>query len=48
MKVSDWLNYEIEEVRVPFDDMYYSENEILIPTDMAATREKLQDILYRQ
>ena len=48
MKASDWMNYELEEVRVPFDDMYYSENEILIPTDMAATREKLQDILYRQ
>ena len=48
MKASDWMNYELEEVRVPFDDMYYSENEILIPTDMVATREKLQDILYRQ
>ncbi|MBC8574662.1 LCP family protein [Jingyaoa shaoxingensis] len=47
MKVSDWLTYEIEEVRVPFDDMYYIDNEILTPTDMSATREKLQDILYR-
>ena len=29
------------------DNMYYSENEIpLIPTDMVATREELQDILY--
>lgn len=46
-KVSTWLTYDLEELRVPFDDMYYIDNEILIPTDMAATREKLQEELYR-
>lgn len=47
MRASDWMNYQIEEVRVPFDDMYYIQDEILIPNDMTETREKLQDILYR-
>lgn len=46
-KISTWLTYEMKELRVPFDDMYYIQNEILTPTDMAATREKLQEELYR-
>ena len=34
------------EQHLPYDDLYYSQNEILTPTDMAATRERLQETLY--
>lgn len=41
-----WLDYDIEELHIPYDNMYYSENEILIPTDMAETITKLRETIY--
>ena len=46
LNVKKWMSYEMKEQRVPFDDEWYSSNEILIPTDMAATIQKLNDTLY--
>ena len=44
-KIPGWLNYDIEEQHIPYDNMYYSENEILIP-DMEATITKLRETIY--
>lgn len=44
-QLPDWLSYDIEEQHIPYDDMYHSENEILIP-DMEETLTKLHDTLY--
>lgn len=40
-----WLEYEIEQQRIPYDNMYHSENEILIP-DMEETIRILQEAIY--
>ena len=45
-KMPSWMEYDIVEQHLPYDDLYYSQNEILTPTDMAATRERLQETLY--
>lgn len=46
MQAPGWLDYEIEEQHIPYDGMYYSKNEILIP-DMDATISKLRETLYQ-
>ncbi|MDO4619273.1 MAG: LCP family protein [Lachnospiraceae bacterium] len=43
-QLSDLLHYSVEESRVPFDGMYYSNNEILTPSQ-PDTNEKIQEIL---
>ena len=46
-KMSEWLNYQLEEQRIPFDDSYYiTEDQILVPNNMDETIAKLQEILY--
>lgn len=40
-----WLDYEVEQQHIPYDGMYYSKNEILIP-EMDATISKLRETLY--
>lgn len=44
-KLPNWLNYTIEEQHIPYDDMYHSENEILIP-NMEETIKKLRETIY--
>lgn len=44
-KLPGWLGYKIEEQHIPYDNMYHSENEILIP-DMEATISKLLQTIY--
>ena len=44
-KLPEWLNYSLEQQHIPYDDMYHSENEILIP-DMEATITKLRETIY--
>ena len=39
------LGYEIVQDRIPYDGMYYSKNEILVP-DMEATVERLTSQIY--
>ena len=39
----DW---EVVETRLPFDGMYYTQNEMLVPSDMGATRAKLRSLIY--
>ena len=46
MQVGTWLDYDIQEQHIPYDGEYTSQNEILVPTDMDATIEKLTSILY--
>ncbi|MDO4321534.1 MAG: LCP family protein [Lachnospiraceae bacterium] len=36
--------YDLEEQRIPYDDLYYSQNEMLVP-DFEATRERLHEAL---
>ncbi|MDO4522087.1 MAG: LCP family protein [Eubacteriales bacterium] len=40
------LEYDVVQQHIPYDDMYYSQNEILIPTDMQETIAKLQETIY--
>lgn len=42
--ISDYLDYPLEEARVPFDGLYHSQNEMLVP-DFEATRQKLYEIM---
>lgn len=44
-QISGWLKYDVVQQHIPYDDMYYSENEILIP-DMEATITKLRETIY--
>lgn len=44
-QLPSWLNYEVEELHIPYDDLYHTENEILIP-DMAETIQRLRETLY--
>ncbi len=37
--------FELEEDRIPYDDLYYSQNEMLVP-DFEATIERLHETLY--
>lgn len=46
MQVGTWINYDIQEQHIPYDGEYTSQDEILVPTDMDATVEKLTSILY--
>ena len=45
-QVNDWMDYDVEELHVPFDNMYHSQNEILIPDDMEETITKLRETIY--
>ncbi|MGI6107386.1 MAG: LCP family protein [Lachnospiraceae bacterium] len=45
MKLSSYLSWDLEEVRIPFDGYYTISNEILIP-DMSYTIPTLQSIIY--
>lgn len=40
----EYLSYPLEEARVPFDGLFYSQNEMLVP-DFETTREKLYEIM---
>lgn len=40
------LGYDAEELRIPYDDSYYSRREILIPKDMTETITTLRDTIY--
>lgn len=40
--------YDWEQVRVPFDGMYYSDNEILVPDDLQATVDRLTEEIYAE
>ena len=37
-------DYELEESRIPYDDLFYSQNEMLVP-DFEATIERLHEDL---
>lgn len=43
-KLPEYLDYPLEEARVPFDGLYTSQNEMLVP-DFEATKEKLHQIM---
>lgn len=43
--IPDIITYEIVTDRIPYDGMYYSQNELLIP-DLEATTEKLHSVIY--
>lgn len=38
------VNYDLEENRIPYDDLYYSQNEMLVP-DFPATIERLHELI---
>lgn len=44
-KLPTWADYKIEQQHIPYDNMYYSQNEILVP-DMEATITKLRETIY--
>ena len=44
-RLPEMLTYEIETDRIPYDGMYYSQNELLVP-ELEETVEKLQDTIY--
>lgn len=44
-RVPAWLTYTVEQQHIPYDNMYHSENEILIP-DMEETIQKLRETIY--
>lgn len=46
MQLGSWLDYDIQQQHIPYDREYTSQDEILVPTDMNATVEKLTSILY--
>ena len=46
MQFGSWLDYDIQQQHIPYDGEYTSQDEILVPTDMNATVEKLTSILY--
>lgn len=45
-QVPSWLDYDVEQLHIPYDGEYYSQNEILIPTDLEATIQKLRETIY--
>lgn len=44
-KLPDWLGYSFEQQHIPYDGMYYSQNEILVP-DMEETLALLHETIY--
>ena len=44
-RLPEMLGYEIETDRIPYDGMYYSQNELLVP-ELEATVIKLQETIY--
>lgn len=46
MKLNTWIGYDTVEQHIPYDNEYYSDNEILIPNDMTDTITKLNQALY--
>ena len=46
MQAAGWLDYEVAQQHIPYDDEYTIQDEILMPTDMNATVEKLTGTLY--
>lgn len=44
-QIPGWLEYDLEEQSIPYEGMYRSENELLIP-DLEATIEKLHNTIY--
>ena len=44
-QLPEWMKYELEDQSIPYEGMYHSENELLIP-DMEATIEKLHNTIY--
>lgn len=46
MQLGSWMDYDIQQQHIPYDGEYTSQDEILVPTDMNATVEKLTSILY--
>ena len=46
MQLGSWLDYDIQQQHIPYDGEYTSQDEILVPTDMNETVEKLTSILY--
>ena len=38
-------DYDLEEDRIPYDDLYYSKSEMLVPT-MPETRDRLLETIY--
>lgn len=41
-----WIEYDVEQLRLPFDGEWYSENEILIPNDIGVTVDTLLSTIY--
>lgn len=44
-QLPQWAEYELEESRIPYDDLYHSENGMLVP-DFEATTARLHETLY--
>lgn len=44
-RVPDMLSYELVSQRIPYDDLYHSSDELLVP-EMAETVERLQETIY--
>lgn len=45
MQVPGWLDYDIVQQHIPYDNMYHSLNEILVP-DMETTIRKIRETIY--
>lgn len=43
--ISEWIHWTLEEDRVPYDDLYHSKSEMLVP-DFHATIERLYEHMY--
>ena len=46
LKLNTWIGYDTVEQHIPYNDEYYTDNEILIPNDMSDTITKLNGLLY--
>ena len=44
-RLPEYVRYEIEESRVPYDGYYYTDDELLIP-DMEETRRRIRETVY--
>ena len=44
-KLPSWLEYDVEQQRIPYDNLFYIQNEILTP-NMEETIRILQETLY--
>lgn len=45
-QLPSWMDYQVEQLHIPYDNMYHSQNEILIPDDMQETITKLRETIY--